>query len=63
MTQAMTQLACECGAAYEVIKTEGPTREHDTLLKCVVCEKELFAWSGSNVGQLRLVARPEPDRE
>ena len=59
----MTQFACDCGAVYEVIPTEGPSRSLDDMLRCVVCAKELFAWSGSNVGQLHLVVRPERDRE
>jgi hypothetical protein len=59
----MTQVSCECGAIYEVIETKGPSRGHDTSVKCAECGKELFCWSGSDVGQLRLVSRPEPDRE
>ncbi|HEY2135804.1 MAG TPA: hypothetical protein VGH49_07935 [Xanthobacteraceae bacterium] len=59
----MTQLTCKCGALYEVIGTQGPSRDHDSPLKCVSCGKEMFVWSGSNVGQLRLVNRPERDRE
>ncbi|HLH92834.1 MAG TPA: hypothetical protein VKX28_30790 [Xanthobacteraceae bacterium] len=59
----MTRFSCACGAVYEVIPTQGPSRADDDLLKCVVCAKELFTWSGSNVGQLHLVARPERDRE
>jgi hypothetical protein len=45
-----------------VIETKGPSRDPRPF-KCVLCEKELFAWEGTNVGQFRLVARPEPDRE
>ena len=59
----MSQFSCGCGARYEVIPTEGPSRAADDLLKCAVCARELFSWSGSNVGQLRLVSRPETDRE
>lgn len=58
----MTQVTCNCGAVYEVIETKGPSRDPKPF-KCVLCEKELFAWEGTNVGQFRLVARPEPDRE
>jgi len=58
----MTELACTCGAVYEVIKTEGPARD-ERAFKCVLCGRELFSWSGSNVGQFRLIRRPEPDRE
>jgi len=63
MTAPMTQFACNCGAVYEVIPTRGPSRSLDDLLKCVVCAKELFSWIGSDVGQLRLVSRPERDRD
>jgi hypothetical protein len=61
--QPMTHVSCECGASYEVIETKGPSWEHDASVKCVLCGKELFCWSGSDVGQLRLVTRPESDRE
>jgi len=53
---------CACGAIYEVIKTKGPSRD-PTPFNCVLCRKELFAWDGDNVGQLRLIWRPDPDRE
>ena len=59
----MTQFACDCGAVYEVIPTEGPSRNDDDSVSCTVCAKELSSCSGSNVGQLHLVARPESDRE
>jgi hypothetical protein len=59
----VSQLSCDCGAIYEVIATKGPSRDHDTALRCAVCGKDLFSWSGSDVGQLRLVSRPEQDRE
>jgi len=59
----MTQVTCTCGAVFEVLETKGPSRAHDGSVKCSVCEKEMFHWSGSDVGQLRLVSRPEPDRE
>ena len=59
----MTQVTCTCGAVFEVIETKGPSRNRDGMVKCSVCEKEMFDWSGSDVGQLRLVSRPEPDRE
>ena len=60
----MTRVTCNCGAVYEVIEieTKGPSRD-PKLFKCVLCEKELIAWEGTNVGQFRLVARPEADRE
>ena len=56
------KVTCDCGAIYEVIETKGSIRDPSPF-KCVLCEKELFAWEGANVGQFRLVARPEPDRE
>ena len=56
------KLTCKCGAIYEVIETKGPSRDPHPFT-CVLCEKELFAWEGINVGQFRLVARPEADRE
>jgi hypothetical protein len=56
------KVTCNCGAVYEVIETKGPSRDPKPF-KCVLCEKELFAWEGANVGQFRLVARPESDRE
>ena len=59
----MTQFSCSCGAVYEVIATAGPSRAGDAFLTCVECGKELFSWTGSNVGQLRLVTRPERDRD
>ena len=59
----MTHVTCTCGAVFEVIETKGPSRANDTAVKCAVCEKELFYWSGSDVGQLHLIKRPESDRE
>ncbi len=59
----MTDVTCTCGAVFEVLETKGPSRDHDSAVRCVVCEKELFHWSGSDVGQLRLIKRPELDRE
>jgi predicted SprT family Zn-dependent metalloprotease len=59
----MTQVSCQCGATYEVIETKGPSHDDDTTMRCALCGKELFCWSGSDVGQLRLVTRPESDRE
>ena len=58
----MKELACKCGAIYELIETEGPSWG-ESVFKCVLCQHELFSWSGSNVGQFRLIKRPEPDRE
>ena len=59
---AMAELSCKCGAVYEVIETKGPARD-ERAFKCVLCDRELFSWSGSNVSQFRLIRRPEADRE
>jgi hypothetical protein len=59
---ANTQMACKCGAVYEVIETKGPSFRDDSF-KCVLCGTELVSWSGSNVGQFRLIRRPETDRD
>jgi hypothetical protein len=56
------KVMCTCGAIYEVIETKGPSREAQPF-KCCLCDKELFAWEGDNVGQFRLVWRPDEDRE
>jgi hypothetical protein len=56
------KVTCVCGAIYEVIKTKGPSREARPF-KCVLCDRELFAWDDDNVGQLHLVWRPDEDRE
>ena len=58
----MKELACKCGAVYELIETQGPSWD-DRVFKCVLCQHELFSWSGSNVGQCRLIKSPELDRE
>src|SRR5579862_7442495 len=62
-SRIMTQVTCTCGAVFEVIDTKGPSRNRDDSVKCTECGKEMFCWAGSNVGQLRLVSRPEADRE
>jgi hypothetical protein len=59
---ANVKVTCKCGAVYEVIETKGPSRDPHPF-KCVLCEEELIAWEGTNVGQFHLVARPEADRE
>ena len=56
------KVTCVCGAVYEVIETKGPSREARPF-QCVLCDRELFAWDGDNVGQLHLVWRPDEDRE
>ena len=53
---------CTCGAIYELIESIGSSRDQSPF-KCVLCEKELFAWEGENVSQFRLVWRPDGDRE
>ena len=58
---ANVKVTCNCGAIYEVIETKGPSRDPHPF-KCVLCEKELIAWEGTNVGQFHLAARPEADR-
>jgi hypothetical protein len=59
----MNHVTCTCGAVFEVLETKGPSRDEDQAVKCIVCNKELFYWSGADVGQLRLVRRPEADRD
>ena len=59
---AMTELACKCGAVYEVIETKGPAHD-DRTFRCVLCDRELLCWVGSDVGQFRLIRQPEGDRE
>jgi hypothetical protein len=59
---AMTKVTCHCGAIYEMIETKGST-EGEIPFKCVLCGKDLFTWAGINVGQFRLVWRPDQDRE
>ncbi|HYC15934.1 MAG TPA: hypothetical protein VEC94_01895 [Pseudolabrys sp.] len=59
---ANLRVTCICGAIYEVIETKGPSKEPQ-LFKCVLCNKELFARDGHNAGQLRLIWRPDEDRE
>jgi len=59
---ANLRVTCDCGAIYEVIETKGPSRESRPA-KCVLCDREMFAWEGDNVGQLHLIWRPDEDRE
>ena len=59
---ANLRVTCDCGAIYEVIETKGPSRESRPA-KCVLCDREMFACEGDNVGQLRLIWRPDEDRE
>jgi hypothetical protein len=39
------KVTCDCGAIYEMIETEGSSRESKPF-KCVLCYKELFEWEG-----------------
>ena len=39
------KVTCDCGAIYEMIETEGSSRESKPF-KCVLCEKELFLGGG-----------------
>jgi len=58
---AGAEVMCVCGAIYEVIKTEGPSRETRPY-KCVLCDRELFV-RDEDMGQFHLVWRPDEDRE
>ena len=53
---AGVKVTCVRSTIYEVIETKGPSRE-------ALCDRELFAWDGDNVGRLHLVWRPDEDRE
>jgi hypothetical protein len=58
----MTELACKCGAVYEVIETEGFARD-EKVFKCVVCDCELLCALAPHHAQLHLLRQPEADRE
>jgi len=58
---ADARVICVCGAIYEVFKTKGPSRDARPF-KCVLCDRELFPPDRA-VGQVRLVWRPDEDRE
>ena len=58
----MTELACKCGAVYEVIETKGPAHD-DRTFRCVLCERELLCSIGPTPTQLHLIRQPEGDRE
>jgi hypothetical protein len=53
---ANLRVTCNCGAIYEVIETKGPSRESRPA-KCVLCDREMFAWEGDNVGQSGVLTR------
>jgi hypothetical protein len=56
------RVTCICGAIYEVIQTKEPSGEARPY-KCVLCDRELWAREEINVDQIRLLWRPEEDRE
>ena len=56
----MSRIACNCGAIYETVPERRPRDPNP--FKCHVCGKELIPGE-YRVGELRIVARPEPDRE
>jgi len=55
------KVTCSCGAIYEVIETKDLSRDAQAP-KCLLCDKQMIAREG-NVGGLRLVWRPDEDRE
>jgi hypothetical protein len=57
---AMSRIACNCGAIYEAAPKRRP-RDPDPF-KCLVCGKKVNAGE-YRIGELRIVARPEPDRD
>lgn len=59
---ANLRATCICGAIYEVIESKDPSKEPQPF-KCVLCDRKLFAREGYQVGQLRLIWRPDEDRE
>lgn len=58
----MHQIACTCGAVYEVIVHEGPFR-YPPNSRCVVCERVLNYEHAANSIQFRLIRHPDEDRE
>lgn len=56
----MSRIACNCGAIYEGVSKRFP--RNPNLFKCLECGKELIS-GDYRVEELRIVARPEPDRE
>ena len=59
---AHLRVTCLCGAIYEVIENEGPLKDQRPS-KCVLCDGELFPPDRNTVRQVRLVWRPDGDRE
>ena len=58
---AHLRVTCLCGAIYEVIENESPLKDRWPS-KCVLCDRELFP-PDKAIGQVRLVWRPDEDRE
>jgi hypothetical protein len=56
----MSRIACNCGAIYEGVPKRFPRDPNP--FKCLECGKELIS-GDYRVEELRIVARPEPDRE
>ena len=52
---------CVCGAIYDVIEAGGYSKDQSPS-KCVLCDRELFL-PDKAIGQVRLVWRPDEDRE
>jgi len=59
---ANLRVNCVCGAIYEAIQNEGRPKDPRPT-KCVLCDRELFPPDKKNVSQLRLIWRPDEDRE
>ena len=57
---AMSRIACNCGAIYEAAPKRRPRDPNP--FKCLVCGKKLNAGE-YRIGELRILARPEPDRD
>ena len=59
---ANLRVTCTCGAIYEVIESKGTSKDQRPS-KCALCDREVFAPDRETVDQLRLVWRPDEDRE
>src|SRR5450759_2752773 len=59
---AINRIQCNCGAVYEVVDPKDRARDLN-LFKCLVCGKEIISAKAYNVGDLRLIVRPKPDRD
>jgi hypothetical protein len=56
----MGRIACNCGAIYEAVPLRRP-RDPNSF-KCLECGKESIL-EDYRIGELRIVARPQSDRE